>query len=220
MNLFTVCPCNSACSLTDSVCLIDIIFILDSSESAKDVLFDKQKEFVTVLSDKVFLLKPTKVRRYDIKLAIMQFSSSVKIDHSFAHWRDLQYFKQEVIRMSYIGQGTYTYYAISNATQLFKAEGRKTGVKVALLMTDGIDHPKSPDVQAISEAARAFGISFITIGLSGVANEAKLRLISGDSLGKRVLILNDPRLVDKIRDQLVSHVLAVTSFKKLFYKKF
>lgn len=202
--------CNVVCSLTDSVCLIDIVFILDSSESAKDVLFDKQKEFVNVLSDKVFLLRPTKVRRYDIKLAIMQFSSSVKIDHPFAVWRDLQYFKQEVIRMSYIGQGTYTYYAISNATQLFKAEGRKTSIKVALLMTDGIDHPKSPDVQAISEAARASGISFITIGLSGVANEAKLRLISGDSPGKRVVILNDPRLVDKIRDQLVSHALEVT----------
>lgn len=119
--------------------------------------------------------------------------------------------------MSYIGQGTYTYYAISNATQLFKAEGRKTSVKVALLMTDGIDHPKSPDVQAISEAARSSGISFITIGLSGVANEAKLRLISGDSPGKRVLILNDPRLVDKIREQLVSHFLEFPSFNKLFY---
>ncbi|XP_053215591.1 collagen alpha-1(XXVIII) chain [Podarcis raffonei] len=191
-------------NLQASVCFIDIIFVLDSSESAKDVLFDKQKEFVTTLSDKVFLMKPTRVRRYDFRLAIMQFSSSVKIDHPFTEWKNLQTFKQEVAGMTFIGHGTYSYYAISNATQLFKTEGRKIGVKVALLMTDGIDHPKSPDVQGISEAARALGISFITIGLSKVANQAKLRSISGDSPGKPVLILNDPNLSDKIRDQLAT----------------
>lgn len=52
--------------------------------------------------------------------------------------------------MNFIGQGTFSYYAIANATRLLKREGRKDGVKVAVLMTDGIDHPKNPDVQSIS----------------------------------------------------------------------
>ncbi|XP_063159745.1 collagen alpha-1(XXVIII) chain isoform X1 [Candoia aspera] len=191
-------------NLPDSVCFIDIIFVLDSSESAKDVLFDKQKEFAILLSDKVFLMKPTRVRRYDIRLAIMQFSSSVRIEHRFSEWRNLQVFQQKVREVGYIGHGTYSYYAISNATQLLRTEGRKIGVKVALLMTDGVDHPKNPNVQDISEKARTLGISFITIGLSNDVNKAKLRLISGDSPGKPVPILNEPSLSDKIRNQLAT----------------
>nr|XP_016850158.1 PREDICTED: collagen alpha-1(XXVIII) chain [Anolis carolinensis] len=191
-------------NLLDSVCFIDIVYVLDSSESAKDVLFDKQKEFVTLLSDKLFLMKPTRVLRYDIKLAIMQFSSSVRIDYPFDEWRSLPDFKLRVKEMTYIGHGTYSYYAISNATQLFKTEGRKSSVKVVVLMADGIDHPKSPDVQAISEAARTFGISFITIGLSNVADKVKLLSISGNSPGTPVFILNDPNLLDKIRNQLAA----------------
>ncbi|XP_048694179.2 collagen alpha-1(XXVIII) chain isoform X2 [Caretta caretta] len=189
----------------DCVCFIDMVFILDSSESAKNALFSEQKDFVYNLSDKIFLMKPVKFQKYDVKLAIMQFSSTVKIDHPFVAWKDLNNFKQEVMNMNYIGHGTYSYYAISNVTQLFKTEGRKGSVKVALLMTDGIDHPKSPDVQGISAAARDLGISFITIGLSSKkANKSNLHLISGNSPSEPVLILNDPNLSVKIKEQLVA----------------
>uniref|UniRef100_A0A5F4W2E9 Collagen alpha-1(XXVIII) chain n=1 Tax=Callithrix jacchus TaxID=9483 RepID=A0A5F4W2E9_CALJA len=186
----------------DSICFIDIVFIVDSSESSKIVLFDKQKDFVDGLSDKIFRLTPRRSVEYDIKLAALQFSSSVQIDPPFSSWKDLQTFKQKVKSMNLIGQGTFSYYAISNATKLLKREGRKGSVKVALLMTDGIDHPKNPDVQSISDDARISGISFITIGLSTVVNEAKLRLISGDSSNEPILLLSDPTLVDKIQDHL------------------
>ncbi|CAD7690447.1 unnamed protein product [Nyctereutes procyonoides] len=188
--------------LQDSTCFIDVVFIVDSSESSKIALFDKQKDFVNSLSDKVFQLTPVGSLKYDIKLAALQFSSSVQIDPPFSSWKDLQTFKQKVKSMNFIGQGTFSYYAISNATMLLKREGRKDGVKVALLMTDGIDHPKNPDVQSISEDARTAGILFITIGLSTVVNEAKLRLISGDPPSESILLLSDPTLADKIRDRL------------------
>lgn len=188
--------------LQDSTCFIDFVFIVDSSESSKIVLFDKQKDFVANLSDKVFQLTPIHSLKYDIKLAALQFSSSVQIDPPFSSWKDLQTFKQRIKSMNFIGQGTFSYYAISNATSLLKREGRKDSVKVALLMTDGIDHPKNPDVQSISEDARTSGILFITIGLSTVVNEAKLRLISGDSSSEPILLLSDPALVDKIQNRL------------------
>ncbi|GAB5568562.1 collagen alpha-1(XXVIII) chain [Prionailurus iriomotensis] len=186
----------------DSTCFIDVVFIVDSSESSKIVLFDKQKDFVASLSDKVFQLTPVRSLKYDIKLAALQFSTSVQIDPPFSSWKDLQTFKQRVKSMNFIGQGTFSYYAISNATSLLKREGRKDGVKVALLMTDGIDHPKNPDVKSISEDARTAGILFITIGLSTVVNEAKLRLISGESSSEPILLLSDPTLEDKIQDRL------------------
>lgn len=191
------------CSLSDTVCYIDVVFILDSSESSKIVLFDNQKAFVDSLSERLFQLTPGRSLKYDIKLAALQFSSSIQIDPPLSSWKDLRTFKQRVKSLSLIGQGTFSYYAISNATKLLKREGRKDGVKVALLMTDGIDHPKSPDVQSISEDARISGISFITVGLSTVVNEAKLRLISGDTSSEPVLLLSDPTLVDKIQECLV-----------------
>uniref|UniRef100_A0ACB8FV61 Uncharacterized protein n=1 Tax=Sphaerodactylus townsendi TaxID=933632 RepID=A0ACB8FV61_9SAUR len=194
-------------NLQDSNCFIDILFILDTSESARGEPFQYQKDFVNLLSDKVFRLKPSRVQRHDIRLAIMQFSSSVIIDHHFRSWRGLQNFKQTFARMSFIGHGTYTYYAISNATHLFQTEGREKSIKVVLLITDGIDHPNSPDVQRISKDARALGVSFITIGLSNVVDRTKLRLISGDSPETPVPILDEPNLTDKIQDQLVSNIL-------------
>ncbi|XP_074223551.1 collagen alpha-1(XXVIII) chain isoform X2 [Camelus bactrianus] len=188
--------------LQDSTCFIDVVFIVDSSESSKLFLFDKQKDFVDSLSDRVFQLTPAGSLKYDIKLAALQFSSSVQIDPPFSSWKDLQTFQQRVKSMNFIGQGTFSYYAISNATHLLKREGRQDGVKVALLMTDGIDHPKNPDVRSISEDARTAGILFITIGLSPVVNETKLRLISGDSPNEPILLLNESSLVDKIQDRL------------------
>ncbi|KAF4019951.1 hypothetical protein G4228_011762 [Cervus hanglu yarkandensis] len=192
-------------NLQDSTCFIDLVFVVDSSESSKIFLFDKQKDFVGSLSDKIFQLTPVGSLKYDIKLAALQFSSSVQIDPPFSSWKDLQTFKQRVKSMNFIGQGTFSYYAIANATRLLKREGRKDGVKVALLMTDGIDHPKNPDVQSISEDARTAGILFITIGLSTVVNETKLRLISGDLPSVPILLLNESTLVDKIQDRLCEH---------------
>lgn len=161
------------------MCLIDIVFILDSSESAKNQLFELQKNFVQNITDSIFQMKPVKSRMYNVKLAGMQFSSSVSIDHPFTAWKNVQNFKQKINSLGFIGHGTYSYYAVSNATQLFKTESRKRSVKVAFLMTDGVDHPNSPNVQGIATTARALGIHFITIGLSKkTVQEEKLCMVS------------------------------------------
>ncbi|KAF2983480.1 hypothetical protein EK904_005672 [Melospiza melodia maxima] len=177
-------------------CLIDIVFILDSSESAKNQLFDTQKNFVHNITDSIFQMKPVKSHMYSVKLASMQFSSTVIIDHPFTAWKNVQNFKEKISSLGFIGQGTYSYYAISNATHLFKTESRKRSVKVAFLMTDGVDHPNSPNVQGIATTARSLGIHFVTIGLSKKAVQTqKLRMISGDLSAERVLCLDDENLV-------------------------
>ncbi|NXB05786.1 COSA1 protein, partial [Cnemophilus loriae] len=176
-------------------CLIDIVFILDSSESAKNQLFDLQKTFVRNITDSIFQMKPVKSHMHNVKLASMQFSSTVSIDHPFTAWKNVQNFKEKISSLGFIGQGTYSYYGVSNATQLFKTESRKGSVEVAFLMTDGVDHPNSPNVQGIAKTARSLGIHFITIGLSTeTVQEDKLH-ISGDSSSKHVLCLDDQNLV-------------------------
>lgn len=187
----------------DDLCLIDIVFIVDSSESAKNQLFDLQKNFVLSLTDNIFQMKPVKSQNYNVKLAGMQFSSTVSIDHPFTAWKNVQNFKEKIRALVYIGQGTYSYYAISNATQLFKTEGRERSIKVAFLMTDGVDHPNSPSVQGIATAARSLGIHFFTIGLSKKnVKEEKLRLISDDLSSKQVLCLDDQNLIGDVTLEL------------------
>lgn len=188
------------------MCLVDIVFILDSSESAKNQLFDLQKNFVQNLTDSIFQMKPVKSQKYSVKLASMQFSSTVSIDHPFTAWKNVQHFKEKIKSLGFIGHGTYSYYAISNATQMLKTEGRKRSVKVFFLMTDGVDHPNSPNVQGIATAARSLGIHFFTIGLSKKkVQEEKLRMISGDSSSKRVLCLDDQNLIGDVALELVSN---------------
>ncbi|NXO39011.1 COSA1 protein, partial [Locustella ochotensis] len=187
------------------MCLIDIVFILDSSESAKNRLFDLQKDFVQNITDSIFQMKPVKSHMYNVKLASMQFSSTVSIDHPFTAWKNVQNFKEKISSLGFIGHGTYSYYAVSNATQLFKTESHKRNVKVAFLITDGVDHPNSPNVQGIATTARSLGIHFITIGLSKkTVQEEKLRMISGDSSAKHVLCLDDQNLVVDVALQLES----------------
>ncbi|NXB80065.1 COSA1 protein, partial [Donacobius atricapilla] len=200
-NIYTPMPKDEG-----GTCLIDIVFILDSSESAKNRLFDLQKDFVQNITDSIFQMKPVKSHMYSIKLASMQFSSTVSIDQPFTAWKNVQNFKEKISSLGFIGHGTYSYYAVSNATQLFKTESHKRNVKVAFLMTDGVDHPNSPNVQGIATTARSLGIHFITIGLSKkTVQEEKLRMISGDSSSKHILCLDDENLVVNVALQLVSY---------------
>lgn len=185
------------------MCLIDIVFILDSSESAKNQLFNLQKNFIQNLTDNIFQMKPVKSQKYSIRLASMQFSSTVSIDQPFTAWKNVQNFKEKIKTLGFIGHGTYSYYAISNATRLLETEGRKRSAKVAFLMTDGVDHPNSPNVQSIAAAARSLGIHFFTIGLSKKnVREEILRMISGDSSSRQVLCLDDNNLIDDVASEL------------------
>ncbi|XP_041421844.1 collagen alpha-1(XXVIII) chain [Xenopus laevis] len=196
---------DKAVSAEDQECFLDVMFIVDGSESTKGHLFQQQKDFVMNFTDQIFHLKLTKPWKTKTKMAIIQFSSSVRIEQSFNDWTDLENFRKIVNSMTYIGQGTYTYYAIMNATNIFKAHKSPGNVKVAILMTDGIDHPKSPDARQASDIARAAGINFISIGLSTQkANKTILFKISGDPLSDPVLILGDPNLPQKILEKLAS----------------
>lgn len=207
-SVMQVCPSliKLSCFITGDMCLIDIVFILDSSESAKNQLFNLQKNFIQNLTDNIFQMKPVKSQKYNIRLASMQFSSTVSIDQPFTAWKNVQNFKEKIKTLGFIGHGTYSYYAISNATRLLETEGRKRSAKVAFLMTDGVDHPNSPNVQSIAAAARSLGIHFFTIGLSKKnVREEKLRMISGDSSSRQVLCLDDNNLIDDVASELVSN---------------
>ncbi|XP_072911402.1 collagen alpha-1(XXVIII) chain-like [Hemitrygon akajei] len=156
---------------TDLSCTIEVAFILDSSESAKDFLFEKEKEFVIEFTEKASQTNKSKKLNLHWRMAVLQYSSSVKMDHSFRDWQGLDLFKNRVRSMIHIGHGTYTSYAIGNATRLFQTEARQNSVRIAILMTDGVDHPRNPNLQDVAAHAKQNGIFLFCIGPSHISSE-------------------------------------------------
>uniref|UniRef100_A0A8C7HJZ1 Collagen alpha-1(XXVIII) chain n=1 Tax=Oncorhynchus kisutch TaxID=8019 RepID=A0A8C7HJZ1_ONCKI len=194
-----------------TTCSMEVAFILDSSEGAKTFLFEKQKSFVLQFSTRLTMLQ---LSGWTLKLrmAALQYSSTVSVEHSFTAWQDLDVFHSRVSSMAYIGHGTYSTYAITNATQLFTQETKEDSVRVAVLMTDGADHPRNPDVIGAAADAKGSGVKLIAIGLSDLArqsqNSAKLRAIASTPAKQFVHSLTDPQLEEKLLKELVSVLLS------------
>lgn len=180
-------------------CSLEVAFILDSSESATIFLFEKQKAFVLSFSTRLAMLQVLGWTM-KVRMAALQYSSSVSIEHRFSDWKDLDYFHGQVSTMNYIGHGTYTTYAITNASQLLVQETPEDSVRVAVLMTDGVDHPRNPDVIAAAAEAKGHGIKFFAVGLSDIAqqNKAKLRAIASTPAQQFVQSLLDSQLEEKL----------------------
>lgn len=185
------------------------MFIVDSSEKAKALLFERQKEFIQRFSTKLMQLH-SDGWRLRLRLAALQYSSTVSVEHNFRDWQDLDVFQSRVAAMTFIGHGTYSAYAITNATRVFSHETSSSSLRVAMLMTDGTDHPRSPSAVTAAAEAKQHNIRVFTIRLSGQTKDgpigAKLRSIASAPPQQHVLSLTDSQLDDKLFNELVSHV--------------
>lgn len=201
-----------------TTCSMEVAFILDSSESAKTFLFEKQKSFVLHFSTRLTMLQ---LSGWTLKfrMAALQYSSSVSVEHSFTAWQDLDVFHSRVSSMAYIGHGTYSTYAITNATQLFTQETKEDSVRVAVLMTDGADHPRNPDVIGAAADAKGSGVKLFAVGLSDLArqsqNSAKLRAIASTPTKQFVHSLTDPQLEEKLLKELVSVLISKSPYTQV-----
>lgn len=185
------------------VCPLEIAFILDSSESAMAVRFNKEKDFVRSFSRRVMQMQVSGWH-LQTRLAAMQYSSAVSVIQSFKDWQDLPTFLGHTDAMDYIGQGTYTSYAIGNATELFVRETKEENVRVALLMTDGSDHPRSPDIIAAASEAKSHNIKLFTISLSdmGSHSSTRMRAVASPPAHQFVHSLYDPDLEERLLQEL------------------
>ncbi|KAG7282951.1 hypothetical protein CRUP_028468, partial [Coryphaenoides rupestris] len=106
-------PRNNLSGGAELPCSLEVAFILDSSESAKGVLFENEKSFVVNISSSLSAMRVAGWA-LRVRLAALQYSSTVSMDHRFSAWRGLHAFQGVVRGMAYIGHGTYSSYAISN----------------------------------------------------------------------------------------------------------
>uniref|UniRef100_H3D6W0 Collagen alpha-1(XXVIII) chain n=1 Tax=Tetraodon nigroviridis TaxID=99883 RepID=H3D6W0_TETNG len=187
-------------------CSLELAFLIDSSESAKDN-HAQEKRFATDVMDRLRGLRLQTGRGFTSRAALLQYSSHVIIEQTFNQWRGADDFKARVAPMVYIGHGTYTTYAITNLTRIYLEESPLGSIKVAFLLFDGISHPRNPDIFSAVADAKNQGVQFFAIGITPEAKEpgniAQLRLIASSPASRYLHNLQDKGIVEKVINEIV-----------------
>uniref|UniRef100_A0A8C9QVL9 Collagen alpha-1(XXVIII) chain n=1 Tax=Scleropages formosus TaxID=113540 RepID=A0A8C9QVL9_SCLFO len=193
----------------DEDCSLELAFLLDSSESAKGN-HEQEKQFATDVVDRLQGFRLKTGRSLSLRVAVLQYSSHVIIEQTFKQWRGTENFKTHIAPIAYIGHGTYTTYAITNLTRIYLEESSLDSIKMAVLLTDGVTHPRNPDIFSAIADAKNQGVRLFTIGITPTANEptslAKLRVLASSPASSFVHNLQDPGIVESVVKEIVSSV--------------
>lgn len=186
---------------------MELSFLLDSSENAKDN-HEQEKQFAMHVIDKLQGAGLPTGRKLSLSVALLQYSSHVIKEQTFRDWKGAENFKNRITPIAYIGHGTYTTYAITNITQIYQEESRLGSIKVVVLLTDGVHHPRNPDIFSAVADAKNQEIKFFILGITRAANEpanvAKLRLLANSPSSRFLHNLQDDNIVEKIFTEVVS----------------
>lgn len=195
--------------LDGAECGLELAFLIDSSESAKDN-HAQEKRFATEVMERLQGLRLQTGRGLASRAALLQYSSHVIVEQTFKQWRGPNDFKARVAPMVYIGHGTYATYAITNLTRIYQEESPAGSVKVAVLLYDGVSHPRNPDMSTAVSDAKSQGVRFFAIGITPEANEvanvAQLRMISSSPASRYLHNLQDRGIVEKVVKEIVSEI--------------
>ncbi|KAK3569003.1 hypothetical protein QTP86_021589 [Hemibagrus guttatus] len=205
-------------AIVDEDCGLELAFLVDSSESAKGH-HQQEKKFAMDIVDGLHSIRLNTGRKLSWKVSLLQYSSHVIIEQTFKQWRGTENFKSSITPMSYIGHGTYTTYAITNMTKIFSEESKTGSIKIALLLTDGVSHPRNPDIFSAVADAKNQGVTFFTIGITHIANEpaniARLRLLASTPPSRFLHNLQDTHITEKILSEMFN-LCNLHIFKPLF----
>uniref|UniRef100_A0A8C6W0G7 Collagen alpha-1(XXVIII) chain n=1 Tax=Nothobranchius furzeri TaxID=105023 RepID=A0A8C6W0G7_NOTFU len=190
----------------DEDCSLELSFLLDSSESAKDN-YEHQKRFAMDIVDRLRGARLPSGRSLSSRVALLQYSSHVIKEQTFKDWKGAENFKNRITPVTYIGHGTYTTYAITNITQIYQDESRPGSIRVVLLLTDGVSHPRNPDMFSAVADAKNQDIKFFIVGITRLAKEpanvAELRLLASSPVTRFLHNLQDEGVVEKIFSEVV-----------------
>lgn len=194
-------------AILDEDCSLELSFLLDSSESAKDN-HEQEKQFAMNVVERLQGVRLQTGRSLGLRVALLQYSSHVITEQTFRDWRGTENFKTQIAPIVYIGHGTYTTYAITNMTKIYLEESSPGSIKVVVLLTDGISHPRNPDIFSAVADAKNQGVKFFTLGITWAASEptnvAQLRLLASSPASRFLHNLQDQDIVEKIVTEIVS----------------
>ncbi len=170
---------------------LELVFVIDSSESVGPDNFNVIKDFVNTLIDRASVSRDT------TRVGVVLFSHINDVVVSLGQEATRDEIKFAVRTMTYLGEGTFTGSAIRQATQVFRAA--RPGVKkVAIIITDG--QADKRDVVSLESAVAEAQGSNIEMFVIGVVNESdplyeefkkELNLMASDPDSDHMHLIND-----------------------------
>lgn len=183
------------CGIKCRVTPLELVFVIDSSESVGLGDFNIIKTFMKTFIDKIAADHTT------TRIGIINFSHKADLVSSLQNYTGKEDLKSTIDKMPYLGEGTYTASAIQGAIHLFQ-EARPAVRKVAVVITDGqADSRDKVPLDSVVREAHAAYIEIFVIGMS-----KKTDPHYNDFLEELKLIATDP-------DE--EHVYPIHDFKTL-----
>ncbi|MCI4391216.1 hypothetical protein PGIGA_G00131590 [Pangasianodon gigas] len=195
----SICGCGVTCRFSP----LELVFVIDSSESVGPDNFEIIKGFVNTLIDRV------SVRPNVTHVGIVLYSHMTAVITDLYRPQSRDEVKSAVRRMPYMGEGTYTGSAIHQANQLFLSA--RPGVrKVVVVITDG--QVDQRDVVKLEDAVRDAHSSNVEMFVIGVVNQSEpfyesfkreLESIASDPDEEHIYLISDFRTLAALESKLL-----------------
>ncbi|XP_031708013.1 collagen alpha-1(XXVIII) chain-like [Anarrhichthys ocellatus] len=196
-----ICGCGIKCKERP----MELVFVIDSSESVGPENFEIIKNFVNALVDRVT------VGRNATRIGLVLYSLEVKLVFNLARYVTKQDIKQAIRNIPYMGEGTYTGTAIRKATQEAFYSSRVGVSKVAIVITDGQTDKREPVKLDIAvREAHATNIEMFALGIVNTSDPTQaefmreLNLIASDPDSEHMLLIDDFNTLPALESKLVS----------------
>lgn len=171
---------------------MELVFVIDSSESVGPENFEIIKDFVIALVDRVT------VGRNATRIGLVLYSLEVRLEFGLNKYPTRQDVKRAIRKIKYMGEGTHTGTAIHKTTQE-GFSGARAGVrKVAIVLTDGqTDKREAVKLDLVVREAHAANIEMYAIGILNTSDPTQvefvreLNLIASDPDGEHVYLIDD-----------------------------
>ncbi|KAJ3609169.1 hypothetical protein NHX12_023693 [Muraenolepis orangiensis] len=199
-----ICGCGLKCRES----ALELVFVVDSSESVGPDHFEVAKDFVNALVDRV------SVSREASRVGVVLYSHVAVVAVSLTQQHSGQDDVKAAVRaMPYLGEGTFTGSAVRRAGQLFRSASRPGVRQVAVLLTDGPADGR--DVVGPVEAAaelRAAGVEVFVIGVLNrddpdyAGFQAEVKAVASDPDNEHVFLINDFMTLPTLESKLLSRI--------------
>lgn len=159
LNFLFYLPLISGCGIKCRENPLELVFVIDSSESVGPENFERIKRFVKTMIDAITVNQAT------TRIGIINFSLKVEVVSTLQQFPFKDSLKNAVDAMQYYGEGTHTATAISKAIDIFQM-ARQGVRKVAVVITDGQADQRDPHkLEVVVREAHALKIEIFVIGV-------------------------------------------------------
>ncbi|KAL4636190.1 collagen alpha-1(XXVIII) chain-like, partial [Arapaima gigas] len=186
---------------------MELVFIIDSSESVGPDNFEIIKDFVTALVDRIA------IGHNATRIGIVLYSLDSHLEFNLTRYMTKEDIKQTIRKMPYIGEGTYTGTAIRHATQEAFYSARSGVRKVAIVITDGQTDKREPVKLDIAvREAHAANIEMYALGIVNTYDPTQaefvqeLNLIASDPDSEHMYLIDDFNTLTALESKLISQI--------------